>query len=76
MMQIEEMIIRVPGLGEEEARVLGQEVAQQISARLPEGMGNRYIPNLAIQLSLSAHVSRSEMANAIAEQLLTQLITA
>jgi hypothetical protein len=76
MMQIEEMIIRVPGLGEEEARLLGQEVAQQISARLPEGASNRYIPNLAVQLSLSAQVSRSEMANAIAEQLLTQLITA
>jgi hypothetical protein len=76
MMQIEEMIIRVPGLGEEEARLLGQEVAQQISARLPEGASNRYIPNLAVHLSLSAQVSRSEMANAIAEQLLTQLITA
>lgn len=75
-MQIEEMNIRVPGLGEEEARLLGQEVAQQISARLPEGMGNRYIPNLDVQLSVSAHASRSEMVNAITEQLLIQLKTA
>jgi hypothetical protein len=76
MTQIEEMIIRVPGIGEEEARLLGQEVAQQISARLPEGASNRYIPNLDVQLSLSSNVSRSEMVNAIAERLLIQLKTA
>ena len=75
-MQIEEINIRVPELGEEEARLLGQEVAQQISTRLPEGIGNRYIPSLDVQLSVSPHISRSEMVNAITEQILIQLKTA
>ena len=76
MIQIEQMIMRVPGMSEEEARLLGQEAAQQISAHLPEQAGYRYIPNLNVQLSLPANASRSELVSLLAENLLAQLKTA
>jgi hypothetical protein len=73
MTQIEEMIIRVPHMGEEEARMLGQEVAQRLNEGLPESATDRYIPALNVQLSLTAGMSAGEMATAISEQLLQKL---
>jgi hypothetical protein len=73
MVQIEEMIIRVPGLGAEEARQLSGNVAGRLAARLPDNFDNRQIDELNIKLSLSPGMRRDALAESIATQILQQL---
>ncbi|MEJ7828883.1 MAG: hypothetical protein WKF91_11820 [Segetibacter sp.] len=73
MIQIEEMIIRVPGMGAEDARLLGGEVASRMAARIPETIENKQIDELNIRLSLSPGMGRDALADNIATQILQQL---
>ena len=73
MIQIDEMVIRVPGMGPEDARWIGEEVASQIAGRLPDQVENKKIDELNVKLSFSPGLGRAEIANRIADQLFRQL---
>ena len=73
MIQIDELVLRVPGMSNDEGRRLGQEVAERVSAQLPESSSDQRIGELTIRLTTSPGASRSQLAEAIAEQILQQL---
>jgi hypothetical protein len=74
MIQIDEMVIRVPGLNEEEGRRLGEDVAQFVAGRLPAGLAGRHIAALNIKLPYTS--DQSQLAAIITEQILQQLKSA
>lgn len=75
-MQIDELLIRMPGLSEDEGRYLAEAVAQYLGAHLPEGISEQHISTLNVQLQLHRKMERDAMPVAIAEQILQQLKTA
>lgn len=75
MIQIDEMILRLPGISEEEGRQLGLDVAQRLAANAPDYAEDQHLGALNLQLSLSPSLSREQMTNAIASQIWRQLQT-
>jgi hypothetical protein len=74
MTQIDELVIRVPGFGNEESsHTLGKEVAQHVMEALPEEMSDRRIPELNIRMTTPAERGTTAMANAIAEQIIREI---
>jgi hypothetical protein len=73
MIQVDEMIIRVPGMGAEEARSMGETVAGRMAAMMPDSIDNKSIGELNIKLSLSPGMNSHAMADSIATQILQQL---
>ena len=69
--QIDEMLIRVPGLNEEEGRRLGEDVARLVAGRLPQGVAARHIAALNVQLP--AAPGKGQLAETIADQIIQQL---
>lgn len=67
------MIIRVPGMGAEEARTMGETVAAKMATMLPGGIDNKTIDELSIKLSLSPGMNSNAMADSIATQILREL---
>ena len=58
MTEIKELVLKVPGLSPTEGRQLGEDVAQRVAARLPEGTKDRYIGDLNVQLSFEPNMGR------------------
>jgi hypothetical protein len=75
MIQIDEMVLRVPGLSEADAAGLGGAVAEKLAARIPEGVSAGAIGDIKLSLR-SAYRTRDELAAAIAEQILTKIAIA
>ncbi|MBV6425961.1 MAG: hypothetical protein KIPDCIKN_00452 [Haliscomenobacter sp.] len=75
MIQIDEMILRLPGISEEEGRQLGLDVAQRLAANAPDYPEDQHLGALNLQLSLSPSLSREQISDAIASQILGQLQT-
>ena len=73
MNEIKELVLKVPGLSGDEGRRLGEDVAQRIAARLPEGAKDRYIGELNVQLSFAPNTGREQMSESIANQIIQQL---
>ncbi|SHN40836.1 hypothetical protein [Chitinophaga sp. CF418] len=73
MIQIDELLIRMPGLNEEEGRRLAEMVAEYLGAHLPEGISEQHISTLNVQMQLHSKMERDAMSVAIAEQILQQL---
>ena len=73
MTEIKELVLKVPNLSPAEGKQLGEDVAQRIAARLPEGTQDRYIDNLNVQLSFAPNMGREQMSESIAHQILLQL---
>ncbi|MEO8148091.1 MAG: hypothetical protein ABI723_10660 [Bacteroidia bacterium] len=73
MTQINELVIRVPGMDAEESNSFGKDVARQVAEALPEGMGNQHIPELKIKMTASQLNSSSAMASSVASQIILQL---
>lgn len=73
MVEIQELLLRIPGLNAEEARSLGEEVAQRIADKLPVGVGSRYIENIDLQLSLPSDTSRKKMVDIISARILREI---
>ena len=70
----EELVLRVPGLGAEEARGLGNEVARRVADGLPTQQKDRHLGALDLQVSIPPGTTRSRMAKLIAEAILKGLI--
>ncbi len=80
MIQIDEILLRVPGLKPGEAAELGAAVGQKLAEKgnkqLPEGLSaNASINDVKISLR-SAVRTKEELAAAIAEQVLAQITIA
>ena len=73
MIHIDEMVLRVPGFGEEESRRFGELVTQRLTARLPEQARDQHLDALGVRLSVSPGMDQSQMADEIVEQILRQL---
>lgn len=73
MIQIDEMTLRIPGIGEEEGRQLGADVAQRLAGQLPDNLAPQQLGELRVQLPLSPGLSRGQMAEAVANRILLEL---
>jgi hypothetical protein len=74
MLEIEELILRVPEVGEDEARGLGREVARRVADGLPTQGKNQQLGTLDLQVKIPPGTSRSRMAMLIAEAILKGLV--
>ena len=78
MVQINEMVLRVPGMDEGAAESLGRDVAQRVALAVPGGLTDQQIPGLKIRMDASKYDSgsaggRDAMAGAIADEIVQQL---
>ena len=73
MVEIQELLLRIPGLSAEDARCLGEEVAQRIADKLPAGVGSRYIENIDLRLSLPSDTSRKKMVDIISTRIIAEI---
>lgn len=73
MIQIDEMVLRVPGMPQEEASLLGREVAQLVASALPTDIGNYNVAELQVKINASSFSPGTSMAAAIAEQIVRQI---
>jgi hypothetical protein len=73
MIQIDEMVLRVPGMAEGEAGDLGRQVAELVANELPGNMGDHVIPDLHIRLNASSLSGNRSMAMHIAEQIVREI---
>lgn len=70
---IQEMVLRVPGLSEEEARMLGQEVAERVADGLsPEG-SRKELGVLDLRVGIPQGTPRQRLGMAIAEAIIKGL---
>jgi len=73
MIQIDEMVLRVPGIPEEQAASLGQEIAQLVSDQLPYDIGDHTIADLNIRINEVSFSGSRPMAMQIAEQIVREI---
>jgi hypothetical protein len=72
MIQIDEMVLRVPGLKDVDAAGLAAAVSQQLMAQLPDGMAGGRIDTIRMDIR-SASRSQEELASAIAAEIITKI---
>lgn len=72
MVQIDDLVLRISGLSEEQAQLLGKEVGKRIAANMPEAT-DKNIPELNISINASGEQSTDQLASAISEQIIRQL---
>ncbi len=63
--RIDELHLRVPGLGREEARRLGEEVARRLSRELPPTVRPQRLSSLDLRAAVPAGTPREKLADAI-----------
>jgi hypothetical protein len=63
--RIDELHLRVPGLGREEARRLGEEVARRLAEELPREGRPQRLASLDLRTSVPATTPRAGLADAI-----------
>ena len=73
MIQIDEMVLRVPGMAQEEASLLGREVAQLVAGALPTDIVDGTLPELQIKINGSSFTPGASMAAAIAEEIVREI---
>ena len=73
MIRIDEMVLRIPGLNEQEGHALGQMVAQRLAGRLAEDTIARHLDAVNIQLTMLPGMTHLQLADEITEQILRQM---
>jgi len=73
MTTINELVVRVPAMGKEEGHALGKDIATRVAAGLPEGLGERNIPELHIRMDSPTDNGAVSMADAIADRIIQQI---
>ena len=73
MTQIDELLIRVPGIDAEEAGRLGADVAKLVAEALPDVVANHHLPELRIQMTPSYFNGSVSLSASIAEQVIRQI---
>lgn len=74
MLEIEELVLRVPGYTREGARQLGEEVARRVAEGLSSQQSSVNLGALDLRVNVPAGTSRSQLAKLIAEAILRGLI--
>lgn len=72
--RIDEMRLNIPGLGREEANILGRDVIQRVSKKLPERIRSRRLTSLDVKVSVPQGTPKERLAEIIAEQICKSLI--
>ena len=65
MIEIKDMVVRLPGLDAEGAESLMREIASRIADELSPGVGSRYVENINVHLTLPPGFSRRELIEAV-----------
>ncbi len=73
MMQIDELILRIPEMSVGEARQVGAQVTQSLALQLPENSEERRTETLNIRLSLPSGLSTDQISEVLTAQILRQL---
>ncbi|MBO9564972.1 MAG: hypothetical protein J7621_19505 [Niastella sp.] len=73
MIQIDEMVLRVPGMAEEEASRFGADVAQHVADALPADITQCQVFELQVTINESSIAPGVSMAEAVAEQIIRQI---
>ena len=73
MIQIDEMILRIPGLSEEDASSIGSMVGKKLSERMGENTPDGKMDALKITVNPQNGSKPAQVADAIVEQILSQL---
>ena len=74
MVEIDELVLRVPGYNENDGRILGQEVVGRVAAGLTDQQRDNHIESLDLKVNVPDGISKSEMAKLISEAILKGLI--
>lgn len=73
MIQINEMIIRVPNFSKEEARQLAGQIARQIAGNFSSKEDTRYIERIDVKLTIPGNASQREQAAMITDAILAKI---
>lgn len=76
MVEIQNMVMQLPGVSAEEGQQLSQAVMQRVSSQLPASMGDRYLPSLDLRVQLPAGTSKGDWAAIISDSIVRQIINA
>ena len=76
MIQIDEMLIRIPGISEDQGSVLGMQVAEKVAAVLPDNFNNKQIPEIRVKLNSFESIDTTFLSDRIADQIVRQIKTA
>lgn len=71
MIQIDDLILRVPGWDEEPSKSLGKDIAKKLSENLPSISDSMRIPDFKIQMNAGSDAN--QMATRIADQIIRQI---
>lgn len=71
--KIEKLRIRAPGLGPDEGRMLGQEVAQRLARGLSPNVSTRTVRRLNLRAPIKRGMQYTETAAKVAEAILKGL---
>ncbi len=74
ILSVKQLRIRVPGISAEQARGLGDEVAQRVADGLPEQVGPRQLGALDLRVMAPSGTERDRLAPLIAEAILRGLV--
>jgi len=74
MLEIEELVLRVPGYTREEARQLGEEVVRHVADGLSDQQSGMNLGALDLRVNVPPGTSRSQLAELIAEAILKGLV--
>ena len=72
-MQINELVLRVPGLNTKEGNQLAGDVANRLFAMMPEVSRDHYIDEVNIRIPQENYLPGNGLADAIAQQIWTQI---
>jgi len=71
--QIEQMQLNIPGLGQEAANILGRDVVRRIGQKLPSKLRDARLSNLQIKVNIPPGTPRELLAEIISEQICRSL---
>lgn len=73
MLEIENLMIRVPGLPGEFGKSFGEEIMLMVANRLPNGIDNGHIENIELQIPSLNGIDRSQWSAVIADHILRKI---
>ena len=71
--RIEELRLRIPGLSVEEARQVGQSIAQHLAESIPASGRTEHLGALVMRTAIPAGTPREQLAGVIARAILENL---
>ena len=73
MLEIEQLILRIPNISPEEGRQMSYQIVQRLSEHIPLRSPNRHIEQLDMQIRLSENLSNNQMVDRISTAILQRI---